>query len=167
MLLKLGYVTFLHQIRKLLLNLTLGEPLSLVKKLPCFYELKHLDVQIVISLHLNFHDMVNCIFLNVFRIEFCRVQVPIYLWGVQERWKIWLKQLHVKDKVQVKKCIGIFGWNWGKTRPDMNNCRYNSLLPFFPFACMVIWPLLCQVNKAEMVQSWRMLQVRIYEAGSR
>jgi hypothetical protein len=43
---------------KLLLNLTLGEPLALVKEFPCFDNLIELDVLLVGSLHLGVHDLV-------------------------------------------------------------------------------------------------------------
>jgi hypothetical protein len=41
-----------------------------VKKLPCFDDLIELDVLLVGSLRLGFHDSINCFLLNAFKIEF-------------------------------------------------------------------------------------------------
>jgi hypothetical protein len=60
---------------KLLLNPTLGEPLALVKKLPCFSNSIELDVLLAVALRLGFHDPINCKFFNAVMIEFCRGQV--------------------------------------------------------------------------------------------
>jgi hypothetical protein len=59
---------------KLLLNLTPGEPLALVKKFPCFDDLIELDVLLAGSLHLGVHDMIHYFLLNAFRIELCRAK---------------------------------------------------------------------------------------------
>jgi hypothetical protein len=64
---------------KLLLNLTPGEPLALVKEFPCFDDLIELDVLLVGSLHLGVHDLINYHLLNAVRIEFCRGQVLDHL----------------------------------------------------------------------------------------
>jgi hypothetical protein len=60
---------------KLLLNLTPGEPLALMKKFPCFDNPIELDVLLVGSLHLGVHDLINCLLFNAVRIELCRGQV--------------------------------------------------------------------------------------------
>jgi hypothetical protein len=49
---------------KLLLNLTPGEPLSLVKKLSCFDNPIELYVILVGALCLGVHDLIHCILLN-------------------------------------------------------------------------------------------------------
>ena len=49
--------------RKILLNVILGETLSLVKKLSYFDNPIQLDVLIVSSIHLSFHDLFNGILL--------------------------------------------------------------------------------------------------------
>jgi hypothetical protein len=87
---------------KLLLNLTPGEPLALMKKLPCFDDPIELDVLLVGALHLEVHDPINCRMFNAFEIEFCRGQVLDHVQSVQERWKLWSKQFHIKHRVQAK-----------------------------------------------------------------
>jgi hypothetical protein len=87
---------------KPLLNLTLGEPLALVKKLPCFDDLIELDVLLVGSLHLGVHDLINYIMFNGVNIEFFRGQMLGHIQRVKERWKIWSKQFHIKYWVQAK-----------------------------------------------------------------
>jgi hypothetical protein len=52
-------IKFLHHMGKLLLNLTPGEPLALMKKLPCFDDPIELDVLLVGALHLGVHDLIN------------------------------------------------------------------------------------------------------------
>jgi hypothetical protein len=49
-------INSLHQMGKLLVNLTPSEPLSLMKKMPCFDDLIELDVLLEGDLHLGFHD---------------------------------------------------------------------------------------------------------------
>jgi hypothetical protein len=68
-------IKFLHQMGKLLLNLTPGEPLSLMKKLPCFDDPIELDGLLVGVLCLGVHDLINCHLFDAFRIEFCRGQL--------------------------------------------------------------------------------------------
>ena len=46
--------------RKLLLNLVLGEPLALVKELACFDNLIQLDILLVSALDLCVHDPISC-----------------------------------------------------------------------------------------------------------
>jgi hypothetical protein len=53
---------------KILLNLTLGEPLSLVKKLPYFDDPIELDVLLASALHIGVHDSINFLLFNVFMI---------------------------------------------------------------------------------------------------
>ena len=65
--------------RKLLLNLTFGEPIDLVKKLSYFDNPIELYVMMEISLHLGVHDLVHYIFINVVRVQLCRVQVLFHL----------------------------------------------------------------------------------------
>jgi hypothetical protein len=69
------FINFLHQMGKLLLNQTPGEPLALMKKLPCFDDPIELDVLLVGSLHLIVHDPINYLLFNVVIIDFCRGQV--------------------------------------------------------------------------------------------
>jgi hypothetical protein len=47
-----------HHMGKILLNLTPGEPLALVKKLSCFDNLIELYVLLAGFLHLGFHDLI-------------------------------------------------------------------------------------------------------------
>jgi hypothetical protein len=61
----LNYIKFLHQMGKLLLNLTPGEPLSLMKKLNFFDESIELDIILAGVLRLGFHDPINCCMFNV------------------------------------------------------------------------------------------------------
>jgi hypothetical protein len=61
--------------RKLLLNLTSGEPLTLMKKLPCFDDLIKFDSLLASVLCLGNHDLINCRLFDVGRIEFCRGQL--------------------------------------------------------------------------------------------
>jgi len=62
---------------EILLNLTLGEPLALVKKSPYFDDPIKLDVLLESGLCLGFHDSFNYLFFNVVRIEFYRGQVLV------------------------------------------------------------------------------------------
>jgi hypothetical protein len=64
---------------KLLLNLTLGEPLALVKKLSFFDEPIELDVILVDYLHIGVHDLIKCIIFNAAKIDLCRGQVLSYV----------------------------------------------------------------------------------------
>jgi hypothetical protein len=62
-----------------MLNLAPSEPLSLVKKLPCFDDPIELDVLWVGDLHLGFHDPSNGHLFNVVMIDFFRGQVLIHV----------------------------------------------------------------------------------------
>ena len=53
-------VEFLHEMRKLLLNLVPGEPLALVKELACFDNSIQLDLLLASVLDLRFHDLISC-----------------------------------------------------------------------------------------------------------
>lgn len=69
---------------------------------------------------------------------------------------------------KTKKGVRIFGWNWSKVRPNMDDfLRHNYLLPFFNFTSLAIWPLFCKVYKENMVQRCRVLQVHLYETGAK
>jgi hypothetical protein len=52
------------------MNLTSGEPLSLLNKFPCFDNPIELDVLLASSLNLGVHDLINHRLLNAFKIEF-------------------------------------------------------------------------------------------------
>jgi hypothetical protein len=58
-----------------LLNLTHGDPLSLMKNLPYFDDLIELDVLLAGSFIIGVHDMINCHMFNAINIYFCRGQV--------------------------------------------------------------------------------------------
>ena len=53
-------VEFLHEMRKLLLNLVLGEPLALVKELAYFDNSIQLDILLASVLDLCVHDLISC-----------------------------------------------------------------------------------------------------------
>jgi hypothetical protein len=53
-------VKFLHHMGKLLLNLTPGEPLALMKKFPCFDNLIELDGKFEGVIFLGVHDVIKC-----------------------------------------------------------------------------------------------------------
>jgi hypothetical protein len=57
--------------RKFLLNLSLGEPFSLVKELPCFDNSIKLDPLMASSLDLFFHNLIIGFFLYAVRVELC------------------------------------------------------------------------------------------------
>jgi hypothetical protein len=63
-------VKFIHQMGKLMLNLTLGELHSLMNKLPCLDDLIELDVLLVHSLCLGVYDLIICHVFNATMIEF-------------------------------------------------------------------------------------------------
>jgi hypothetical protein len=68
-------VKFLHQMGKLLLNLTPDEPPAMVKELPFFDDPIELDVLLAVALHLGVHDPIKYLLLHAFRTELCRIQV--------------------------------------------------------------------------------------------
>jgi len=58
-------IEFLHEMRKLLLNLVPGEPFSLVKEFAYFDNLIQLDMMLVGVLDLCVHDSISCILFHV------------------------------------------------------------------------------------------------------
>jgi hypothetical protein len=79
-----------------MLNMNPGEPLSLMKKLPCFDNSIELHGLITSVLSICVHDTINFFLLYVFSIDFCRGQFIFLVQSVQERWKIWSKQFNIK-----------------------------------------------------------------------
>jgi hypothetical protein len=62
-----------------MLNLALGETLSLVQDLPRFDNMIKLKLLLVSTLDLCFHDLISgCLFHEV-RVELCRCQLFFYL----------------------------------------------------------------------------------------
>ena len=57
-------IEFLHEMRKLLLNLVPGEPLALVKELAYFDNSIQLDIILVSVLDLCVHDLISCSFFH-------------------------------------------------------------------------------------------------------
>jgi hypothetical protein len=55
---------------KLPLNLTLGDPLALMKKLPRFGDPIELDGLLVVFLCISFHDIIKCRMLDTIKIHF-------------------------------------------------------------------------------------------------
>jgi hypothetical protein len=73
-----------HQMRKRLLNLAPGEPLTLVQELPYFDNSIKLNILVVSALDLCFHDIIiGCLFHAV-TIELFWCQLLCYLRGVQQ-----------------------------------------------------------------------------------
>jgi hypothetical protein len=72
-------IEFPHQMRKFLLNLAPGEPLSLVQELPCFDNPIKLDPLLVSSLDLCVHDMISGFMFHAVRVELCWCQLFCYL----------------------------------------------------------------------------------------
>jgi hypothetical protein len=60
---------------ELLLAFVLGEPLALVKTLPCFEKLKKLYILPVGAFQLNVHDPVHYSLLNTIKFKVCGGQV--------------------------------------------------------------------------------------------
>jgi hypothetical protein len=85
-----------------MLNLTPGEPLSMVKTFPYFDDPIELDVLLVGSLHLGVHDLIIFFLFDAFRIDLCRGQVLNHVRSVEKRWKIWSNQFHINYGVQAK-----------------------------------------------------------------
>ena len=65
--------------RKLLLNLTPGDPLALVKKLPGFDNPIELDALLASALHLCIHDPINGSLFQAVRVKFCWFQMLCYI----------------------------------------------------------------------------------------
>jgi len=84
-------IKFPHQMRKMLLNLTSGEPLFLMNKLPCFDDLIEFGGLLAGVLCVGVHDMIKCHSFDARIIEFCRGQLLDHIQSFQERWKIWLE----------------------------------------------------------------------------
>jgi hypothetical protein len=60
-----------HQMGELLLNLALGEPLSLVQELPCSDNLIKLDPLLVSSINMSVPDMINGFIFHAVMVELC------------------------------------------------------------------------------------------------
>jgi len=71
----LHFVKCRDQIGKLLLNLTPGEPSTLLKKLPEFYNSIDLDTLLESALHLCIHDPINGGLLQAVGVEFGQCQL--------------------------------------------------------------------------------------------
>jgi hypothetical protein len=69
--------------RKFLLNLAPGEPLSLVQELPCFDNLINMDPLLVSAIDLCVHDMISGFLFHDVRVELRWCQLFFYLEGVQ------------------------------------------------------------------------------------
>jgi hypothetical protein len=65
-------VNFLHPMRKLLLKLTSSEPLSLIKKLPCFDDTMEFDSLLEAVIFIGVNDMIKYHMFYVGRIDFYR-----------------------------------------------------------------------------------------------
>jgi hypothetical protein len=68
--------------KKHLLDLAPGEPLSLVKELPFFDNLIKLKLLLVSSLDLCFHDQISGCMFHAIRVEIYQCQLLLYLRGV-------------------------------------------------------------------------------------
>jgi hypothetical protein len=67
-----------HQMIKFMLNLAPGEPLALVKELPCFDDSIKLDPLSSSALDLCVHNMIIGFLLHAFRFEICWCQLLCY-----------------------------------------------------------------------------------------
>jgi hypothetical protein len=65
--------------RKFLLNLALGEPLSLVQELPLFHNMIKMKLQLETTLELCVHDMINVCFFHAVMVELYWCQLLFYL----------------------------------------------------------------------------------------
>jgi hypothetical protein len=72
-------VDFPHQMRKFLLNLAPGEPLSLVQELSCFDDTIKLDPLLVSDLDLCVHNLIIGFLLHVVRVELYWCELFYYL----------------------------------------------------------------------------------------
>jgi hypothetical protein len=68
-----------HQIRKFLLNLAPGEPLSLVQEFPCFDNPIKLDTLLASVLHLCVHNFISGFLFHAVRVELRWCQL-FYVW---------------------------------------------------------------------------------------
>jgi hypothetical protein len=75
----LHYVDFPHQMRKFMLNLASGEPLSLVQELPCFVNTIKMKLMLVTDFDLCVHDLISGCLFHIFMVELCRCQLFCYL----------------------------------------------------------------------------------------
>ena len=76
-------VEFPHQMSKFLLNLTPGDPLSLVQQLPCFENSIKLDPLLSSALDLCVQNLITGFLLHAVRVELCWYELLCYLRGVQ------------------------------------------------------------------------------------
>ena len=65
--------------KKFLLNLAPGEPLSLVQELPCFDDLINMDTLLAISFDMCVDNMIIGCLLYVVGVELCWCQLFCYL----------------------------------------------------------------------------------------
>jgi hypothetical protein len=65
--------------RKFLLNLAPGEPLSLVQELPHFDNTIKIKPMLVSVIDLCVHDMISGCMFHAFRVELCQCQLFFYL----------------------------------------------------------------------------------------
>jgi hypothetical protein len=64
---------------KIPLNLDPSQPLTLVKKFPYFNDSIEIYVLLAGAFHLCIHDLINCSFLKVVKVDFYRGQALNYL----------------------------------------------------------------------------------------
>jgi hypothetical protein len=76
-------IEFPHQVRKLLLDLALGEPLALVYELPCLDNPIKLDLLLASALDLCVHYLIGECLFHVVRVELYWCQLFDDLKGVQ------------------------------------------------------------------------------------
>jgi len=74
---------FFHQVRKLLLNLAPGEPLSLVEELSYLDNPIKLDPLLMSALDLCVHYMISGWMFHPVRVDLCWCHLFFDLWGVQ------------------------------------------------------------------------------------
>jgi hypothetical protein len=74
----LHFIEVPHNMRKSLLNLAPGEPLSLVEELPCFDDSIKMDPLLSSALDLSIHNLINGFFLYAFGVEICWCQLFCY-----------------------------------------------------------------------------------------
>jgi hypothetical protein len=72
-------IEFPHYMRKFLLNLSLGEPLSLVQELSHFENMIKMKTLLESTLDLCVHDMIGGLLFYVVMVELCRCQLFCYL----------------------------------------------------------------------------------------
>jgi hypothetical protein len=62
-----------------MLNLALGETLSLVQELPRFDNMIKLNILLVSAVDLCFHDLINGFMFHAIRVELCQYHLSFYL----------------------------------------------------------------------------------------